>query len=344
MPIAARLLISLLALLILLGGIAVSVTWALGRVGTSGTTSTHRQWEQSLDDATLLSAQVFVDTGRVELGPTLPAGPSLPSGTAMMAESVTPETAPATVNWYPLDDDAFQVDFGAAAANFPATVLRWLREPDATEWDIALTPAVPVSLAIDMSRGSARVDLTGMTLIDLLVQVGVGSVDIVVDQSTGMGQIRVGVGDATLRVPDDVPVRIDTGESSSVVLGDGFFQDGASIVNAAWRERDDSSTGVSLIVESGAGTVNLVTLHHVTSSISPDPLPPIRPIADASARGPFALPGPTGAAPPVPALTASRPIGDGTARIALQRTRGRPNAGRGRAWRPRSACDRKAPE
>ncbi|HEV2529348.1 MAG TPA: hypothetical protein VGT61_12960 [Thermomicrobiales bacterium] len=338
MPIAVRLLASLIALLIVLGGIAVAMTWGLTRVGTSG--SAHQSWEQSLDGATRLSAQVRVDTGRVELGPTLPAGPPLPPGTAMMAESLTPQTAPAMVDGYAMSDEALHIDFGATATNFPETVLRWAREPDATEWDIALTPDVPVNLLVEVGRGSARVDLSGMTLTDLLIQVGVGSVDVMLDQSSGSGQIRVGVGNATLRVPDDVPVRVDIGGSSSFDLGDGFAWDGASIVNAAWQARDDPSTGLSLIVEAGAGRVNLVTLHHTGTSGTTEPAGRSTP-GDTSVPASPAPPGAQSSGPPRLALTATRPIGDGTARTAVRRSTGRLGTGYGAAGRFRLLPDRK---
>ncbi len=303
MPVVARLLISLIALLIALGGIAVVMTWGLTRLDTGG--STYTTWDVPLDGASSLTTNVRVDAGRVDLGPTLPAGDPLATGVAMRADVITPNTAPSMVNWYPSQGDNAFLDIATTSTSLPATVLRWIREPGATEWDIALTPDVPLDLQVDVLRGAARIDLTGMTLTDLQVQVGVGSVEIVTDGASGSGSVRIGVGDARILVPEGTPLRIDTGGSTSILGSDGFNWDGGSLVNAAWQELSNPADGLSLVVEAGAGSVNLVTLYRADSPTVGDSI--LSPVPNLG-------PGPADPTSSRSPLTSPRPIGDGTHR------------------------------
>ncbi len=265
MSVVARLLTGCLILLTLAVFAVVAVGYSVFRFTDTG--AVRGEWSESLGGAGAISASIDVDHGDVTVADSLPAGPALGGDVAIRTEYRAGGDTPIVRDWR-IEDGAGIATLGSASADPPHAVLRWLRSPEQATWDLGVNPQVPLDLAVDVAVGSARVDLTGLTVTHFLVNVAVGSADIVVGDAaaaTGTSRIRVGVGDGRLAVPEDVPVRIQvTAGISDVSSADGFLFDGRYYTNDAWQARTDLTTGMDIVVETGKGNVSLATLTPAT--------------------------------------------------------------------------------
>lgn len=82
-------------------------------------------------------------------------------------------------------------------------------------WDIELTPQIPLALSIETGVGKAALDLRGLRVASLDLDVGVGSVNVVFPASAGLtiAKLDGGVGDLTLEIPSNVAamIKVDLG-------------------------------------------------------------------------------------------------------------------------------------
>jgi hypothetical protein len=122
--------------------------------------------------------------------------------------------------------------------NFDAGWLDFFNQ-DNLEWDIGITSFIPVSLEIIGGVGDAELDLRGLLLDDLLVDVGVGDLKLSLPESEDIYEVRLdggvgetdveivrdanvtvtingSVGDVTVDVPSNAEVQVD----ASVGVGD----------------------------------------------------------------------------------------------------------------------------
>lgn len=96
------------------------------------------------------------------------------------------------------------------------------------EWNLSLTPTVPLDLTLRSGVGEAVMDLTGLEVTDLEVTSGVGRVSVTLPAE---GRIRVtiqgGVGEIVLTLPAEMAARIqvDVGLTQVSVPG-GFVHEG----------------------------------------------------------------------------------------------------------------------
>ena len=297
MSVVARLFAGCLILVVL--AVFVVGTVAYGVFRFSDAEPIRGAWSQPLDEATTLRATIDVNNGDVTVADSLPAAPVVGAGTAIQTEYVAGSNTPVDRDWQVVDGTG-TAHLGSASTRPPAAFLGWLQSPEQAQWDVGLNPTVPVELGVDIAFGSARLDLTGLAVSRLDLNLAIGNADVVLGGTggtTGHSRIRVGVGDVQLVVPEDVPVSIRvTAGAGSVQPGAGFTYDGMRYTNAAWQSNPDS--GVELVVEAGTGNVALTALTRVTDRMAPD-----APVATATPSAPVALPGlPT--APAVPTASA----------------------------------------
>lgn len=129
------------------------------------------------------------------------------------------------------------------------------------EWDLALTDALPLDLAVDMGAGEATLDLRGTDLRDLTVNLGAGKTTIDLSDSWTndvSADIKAGAGQLIVKVPADVGVRVvGYRDGLGSYSADGFKQDGDALVNDAWGT---ASVKLDIVLRRGVGDVRIETV------------------------------------------------------------------------------------
>jgi hypothetical protein len=156
------------------------------------------------------------------------------------------------------DEGQLKVGQPGDAGDFGLGDLDNLIENDGNSWDVALSPEVPVDLTVDLDTGSAELDLDGLNLtgLDLDMEAGELRVDLsgVAPTQDVEATIEVEAGDIEVIVPEGVGVRIDAEAGAGDVDADGFERDGDAYVNAAYGE---SPVTIRLEVDAAIGEVDL---------------------------------------------------------------------------------------
>jgi len=200
----------------------------------------------ALDGAEKLDVRIRMAAGEMRL-----------AGGAAGAMDATFESSPRT--WAP--DVTYSVE-GTSA------VLR-VTQPDVNdleffgdkhnEWDIKLASGVPVDLETEFGAGETTLDLREVDVRDLRVLFGAGetTIDLSGERTADVtADIQAGVGEFTLRVPQDVGVRI-TGSHEGIGeynVDEGFAADGDDYVNDAWAT---SPVKIEIRLQRGVGQVNV---------------------------------------------------------------------------------------
>jgi len=125
-------------------------------------------------------------------------------------------------------------------------------------WNMKLASGRPTDLDIELGAGESTVDLTDVDIRDLHVLTGAGEtlIDLSGERASNVqADVEAGVGQLTLKVPEDVGVRI-TGTHDGVgdYNIDGFTTDGDAYVNDAW---DTSAVKMVIRLQRGVGEVNV---------------------------------------------------------------------------------------
>jgi hypothetical protein len=119
-----------------------------------------------------------------------------------------------TVNIEPVSDISFDFDW-----------IDWQVWTDA-EWDIGLSPDVPLDLTIDAGSGSATLNLTDLELSNFEIDGGSGSIDLFLPATTSLYDIKIDGGSGSFYVElenrSDIQAQIDAGSGSfELVIGTG---------------------------------------------------------------------------------------------------------------------------
>jgi hypothetical protein len=126
------------------------------------------------------------------------------------------------------------------------------------EWDVRLNREVLVELEAHLGAGSATLDLGGLSMQSVDVQMGVGELKMDLrgqpkrDYSV---HIRGGVGEATIRVPMDVGVYATATGGIGDVSATGLRQEEGHFRNEAYGH---SKTTIRLDIQGGVGSVRLI--------------------------------------------------------------------------------------
>ena len=154
-----------------------------------------------------------------------------------------------------------EVDYSVSGSRGQLTV----RQPEASgpmrnsknRWDLHFNNQVPLELSVELGAGKSTLDLGTLALSQLDVKMGVGEtiVDLSGDWKNDLvARIRGGVGQATVRLPRDVGVRVHAkGGIGQINAGELERKDG-DYVNEAYGK---SPVTLSVDVEGGIGQINL---------------------------------------------------------------------------------------
>jgi len=154
---------------------------------------------------------------------------------------------------------SFRVEDGAAELVLESQGIHPFRgfPSGARDWELSLSPEVPLSLVVSTGVGSAELNLAGLQLEWLELEAGVGEVEVVLP-ARGDYSVRItgGIGEVTVVVPEGLGVRVraEVGVGELKVPGDFVRQDGVFL------SPDYGAAGqrVELEVKSGVGKVSIV--------------------------------------------------------------------------------------
>ncbi len=84
-------------------------------------------------------------------------------------------------------------------------------EESDTDWNIELSPYVPLDLKVNAGVGNSNLDLADLQLSGLDVDAGVGNVDVTLPGAEESYHVEIngGVGDITITLPEGVAVQVD---------------------------------------------------------------------------------------------------------------------------------------
>ena len=126
------------------------------------------------------------------------------------------------------------------------------------EWDIRMNDELPTDLVVRLGAGESDLDLDGLDLEGLKLQMGAGktTVDLTGDYARSFdATIQGGVGEAKVLLPSEIGVKAKAqGGLGKIDAGEGLEKVGDAYVNEAYGE---SETNLSVDVKGGVGEINL---------------------------------------------------------------------------------------
>jgi hypothetical protein len=147
------------------------------------------------------------------------------------------------------------------------------------EWELRFNDDVPIEMNVNLGAGRTDLDLGSLTLTRLGVDAGAGEVsldlsgassltELNVDMGAGklaldlagdwqadlVGKIEGGLGEATLRLPRGVGVRVEVEGGLGAVNTSGLTKDGSAYVNDAYGQSDVT---LRIDIEAGVGAIDL---------------------------------------------------------------------------------------
>ena len=125
-------------------------------------------------------------------------------------------------------------------------------------WTLRFDNDTPLELHLSMGAGENKLDLKTLSLRRVEVMMGVGQVDL--DVSGGYKhsvevKVNGGVGQATIRLPRDIGVRVDAKGGIGGISTSNMRQQGEYYVNDAYGKK---GLGMNVIVRGGIGEIKLV--------------------------------------------------------------------------------------
>lgn len=127
------------------------------------------------------------------------------------------------------------------------------------EWDIRLNRDVPLNISSQFGAGEAHLDVGGLTIRNLEIDMGVGRLDLDLRGNPKMSfdvRIRGGVGEATVRLPSNVGVEAEAQGGLGSIQASGLRQDGNRYYNDAWQ---DAKVRIHLDIQGGVGSIRLLS-------------------------------------------------------------------------------------
>jgi hypothetical protein len=124
-------------------------------------------------------------------------------------------------------------------------------------WDLHFNNKTPMEMNINMGAGRAAMTLSGLALTKLELNMGAGetTVDLTGDWKKDLSaQIHGGVGRATIKLPNEVGVRVVAHGGIGRINASGFQKRDDAFVNDAYGK---SPVTLQIEVEGGVGEINL---------------------------------------------------------------------------------------
>jgi len=162
---------------------------------------------------------------------------------------------PSVENKFPfdLDDVLYGWDL-RFADNMPLELIITLGGGEA---DLELDTLQLQSLDFEGGAGSVQIDISGSTVRILAVKMGAGNVDLDLSgrwQQDLTAEIQSGIGSTSLRLPNDVGVRVEARKGLGEINAAGLNKNGDIYTNQAYGQ---SEVTLDIKMEGGIGSLNL---------------------------------------------------------------------------------------
>ena len=134
-----------------------------------------------------------------------------------------------------------------------------IRGHQKNEWDIRLNKDVPLEFTGHMGAGEAHVNLGGLTLRGVELQLGAGELDLDLrgaPKASYSVRLQGGVGEATIHLPSGVGVEATAQGGIGSIEANGLHADGHRYYNDALGK---SAVTVRLDVQGGVGEIRLIS-------------------------------------------------------------------------------------
>jgi len=125
------------------------------------------------------------------------------------------------------------------------------------EWDLRLNDEVPMDLRVNMGGGTSGLNLAGLSLtgVDITIGAGISTVDLSGDWAQDLDvAIDTGAADITVKLPNDVGVRVEIDAGPTAISAPDLTKDGNVYTNAAYGASDVT---LNISMEAGIGTIKL---------------------------------------------------------------------------------------
>lgn len=124
-----------------------------------------------------------------------------------------------------------------------------------TEWNIRLSPRIPLTLHVKAGVGRSTFDLAGLRVSSLDLDAGVGNVRIIFPAAAGLTEAKIdaGVGDVTLQIPGNVGARIHVDMGlGSVQIADRFTKSDDYYISEGYAHAENR---LELDIDGGIGRI-----------------------------------------------------------------------------------------
>ncbi len=125
------------------------------------------------------------------------------------------------------------------------------------DWNLQFSKDVPLDLRLNMGAGEGDLRLRDVPVTNLTVNMGAGElrVDLTGDRKNNLeAEIHGGVGEARIRLPKNVGVRVHAAGGIGTIDAHGLKREGDEYVNDAYGK---SPVTIKMTVEGGIGQINL---------------------------------------------------------------------------------------
>ena len=128
------------------------------------------------------------------------------------------------------------------------------------EWEIGLSPEIPLEITLDSGSGSCLFDLTDLIVEDFLLDSGSGSIQLILPEDQSF-DFRLDSGSGSLRVdlPEDTGVRVvlDSGSGSFNPGNDFDLVSGERNGDGVWESEnyDDANFIIEMTIDQGSGSI-----------------------------------------------------------------------------------------
>ena len=158
--------------------------------------------------------------------------------------------------WQP--EVSYEEEIGSAILTVRQPLKGSIQAPEVrNEWTLRFSDGVPMRMFVRLGAGKADLDLRGIQLEDLDIELGAGQVSI--DLSGDWDQdfkvdLKRGVGEASVRLPVDVGVRVNVAGGLGSIETLGLRRQGEYYINEAYGE---SAITIEVEILGAIGSIQL---------------------------------------------------------------------------------------
>jgi N-terminal domain of toast_rack, DUF2154 len=159
--------------------------------------------------------------------------------------------------WKPKVDYSLNGNQGVLMVDQPDAKIPVVGNEQFNSWDLRFNNSVPMDLEIETGAGESGLDLRGLNLSALQISTGAGNTTI--DLSSALdhdlsASVKGGVGNLSLKLPDEMGVRVTASSGIGGLTSSGLLKDGSAFVNEAYGVSPHTLT---LDITTGVGAIEL---------------------------------------------------------------------------------------